>query len=53
MKANLKSFGTGGGEILGALQILNGILKSTLSPLKLQTIYYLIDFLVVKDIFTN
>ncbi|CAD8128339.1 unnamed protein product [Paramecium sonneborni] len=53
MKANLKSFGTGGAEILGALQILNSILKSTLSPLKLQTMYFLMDFMVAKDIFTN
>ena len=36
----------------GALQIVNNILKSTLSPIKLESLHYLIDFLVVKDIFT-
>lgn len=36
----------------GALQIVNNILKSTLSPLKLEALHYFMDFILVKDIFT-
>jgi len=52
LKPYLKNFGSGGNEVYGALQIVNNILKSTLSPIKLESLHYLIDFIVVKDIFT-
>lgn len=53
LKGNLKGFGNGATEVLSALQIVNNILKNTLSPIKLETFQVCMDFILVKDTFKD
>ena len=50
MKREYKQFGSGGFEAVGALQAMNYIIRSPISPLKLVILKFCSDFTTIKNI---